>query len=63
MPIRQETAVPCSPPERIIAKGFRELAKTEHPDTGGTEQRFRELRDAKRQLDRMMEEVGEILKT
>lgn len=48
--------------ERIIAKGYRELAKEAHPDTGGTPEKFRELRGAKLQLDRMLSEVGELLR-
>lgn len=49
--------------ERVVARGYRELAKTEHPDTGGTAERFSALRTAKLQLDRMMAEVGEILRS
>jgi hypothetical protein len=48
--------------ERIIAKGYRELAKEAHPDTGGTPEKFRDLRTAKLQLDRMLMEVGDLLK-
>ncbi len=47
--------------ERIIAKGYRELAKTEHPDVGGSPERFAALREAKGQLDKVMEEVGDLL--
>ena len=42
--------------ERIIAKGYRELAKTAHPDTGGTAEEFGKLRTAKMQLDRVLAE-------
>lgn len=47
--------------DRIIARGYRELAKTEHPDVGGTAERFAALRKAKGQLDQVMREVGELL--
>lgn len=47
--------------ERIIARGYRELAKTEHPDVGGSEARFAALRKAKSQIDQVMREVGELL--
>ncbi len=47
--------------DRIIARGYRELAKTEHPDVGGTAARFAALRKAKAQLDQVMREVGELL--
>lgn len=48
--------------ERIIARGYRELSKTEHPDVGGTTQRFAQLREAKKQLDQVMQEIGDLLK-
>lgn len=46
---------------RIIAKGFRELAKDLHPDVGGNAKRFDELREAKANLDRIVREVEDLL--
>lgn len=48
--------------ERVIAAGYKQLAKTAHPDLGGSQQEFLDLRNARTQLDRMLAEVGEILK-
>ena len=47
--------------ERIIAAGYRTLAKTAHPDLGGTDKDFRNLKIAKEQLDSMLAEVKDIL--
>lgn len=47
--------------ERIIWEGFRKLAKTEHPDMGGTTDRFVALKNAKTQLDGILREVREVL--
>jgi len=47
--------------ERVVAKGYRELAKTEHPDAGGSDERFDKLRTAKLQLDRLLVEMKDIL--
>lgn len=49
--------------ERVVAKGYRELAKTEHPDAGGDSERFDKLKNAKLQLDRLLCEMREILET
>ncbi len=48
--------------ERIVAKGYRELAKSEHPDVGGDAGRFDKLKTAKLQLDRLLVEMGEVLR-
>ncbi len=47
--------------DRIVARGYRELAKTEHPDVGGSDERFTALRKAKAQLDTVLREVGQLL--
>ncbi len=49
--------------ERVVAKGYRELAKTEHPDAGGDSERFDKLKNAKLQLDRLLVEMREILES
>ncbi len=49
--------------ERIVARGYRELAKQEHPDTGGTSERFDRLKTAKLQLDRLLVEMKDILES
>lgn len=49
--------------ERIVAKGYRELAKSEHPDVGGDSARFDKLKTAKLQLDRLLVEMKDILET
>lgn len=49
--------------ERLVAKGYRELAKTEHPDAGGDSDRFDKLKNAKLQLDRLLVEMREILES
>lgn len=36
--------------ERIVAEGFKSLAKKCHPDMGGTDSEFRELKSAHEQL-------------
>lgn len=36
--------------ERIVSEGFRSLAKKCHPDTGGSEREFLELKAAQEQL-------------
>lgn len=48
--------------ERLVARGYREMAKAAHPDTGGSKEAFHELRQAKTQLDRILIEVGDLLK-
>ena len=49
--------------ERIVAKGYRELAKSEHPDVGGDAGRFDKLKTAKLQLDRLLVEMKDILES
>lgn len=47
--------------ERIIAVGYRTLAKAEHPDLGGTPERFQKLKETKEKLDQVMKEVKDLL--
>lgn len=47
--------------QRIIAVGYRQLAKTAHPDMGGTTEEFNELRQGKVQLDSILKEVKDLL--
>ena len=47
--------------DRIVQKGYRELARTEHPDLGGDAERFNKLQQAKVQLMAVLRELKEIL--
>jgi hypothetical protein len=48
--------------ERIVTEGYRVLAKKNHPDLGGSADKFREVREAKGKLDQVLSEVGELLR-
>ena len=43
--------------DKIVAEGFRQLAKREHPDTGGSAARFAELKAAQEQLRMLLGEL------
>jgi hypothetical protein len=43
--------------ERIIVAGYRALAKTMHPDVGGSKEQFQELQGSYEQLKSVMVEV------
>jgi F420-0:gamma-glutamyl ligase-like protein len=43
--------------ERIIQSGFRALAKTMHPDVGGSTEQFKELQGSYEQLKGILSEV------
>lgn len=46
---------------RIVSVGYRTMAKTAHPDLGGSDEEFRSLKQAKVQLDTILKEVEGIL--
>jgi len=46
---------------RIVNVGFRTIAKEVHPDLGGTDQQFMDLKQAKVQLDIILREMKDIL--
>jgi hypothetical protein len=46
--------------ERIIQSGYRSLAKTMHPDAGGTTEGFQELQGSYEQLKGILSEVKRI---
>lgn len=43
--------------EQIVKAGYRYLAKSTHPDQGGDEEAFKDLRAAKTQLDAILTEL------
>lgn len=43
--------------EKIIQAGYRVLAKTMHPDVGGSKEQFQELQGSYEQLKSVMSEV------
>lgn len=47
--------------QRMIALGFRQLAKETHPDLGGDPEQFMKVKDVKKQLDAVLEEVKDLL--
>lgn len=47
--------------QRIIAVGYRQLAKTAHPDLGGTVEDFNNLKTAKNQLDLVLKSLEDVL--
>ena len=47
--------------ERIIAVGYRQLAKTTHPDLGGSTEDFNNLKEAKNQLILVLGTVKDVL--
>lgn len=49
--------------ERIVKAGFRELAKTLHPDKGGDAKEFQELTKANEQLKMVLEEIKNVKST
>lgn len=43
--------------EKLVAEGFRSLAKKLHPDHGGTAEQFRDLQAARERLNVILREI------